>query len=159
MDGYGDNVAEPACLDFLKRAGGPECGPGKGGPTCGDRVATFILCKPPPAAQPPRLPACQSANPSCCAAVDLLQPSFTQPLQAYVRPTPSLPLTAHHPPHAAADLKSPTRGGQTAFPEADITKQAMGSEHRSGNSPDEWYCGDSRVLAAAPPAGTGVLFW
>lgn len=38
-------VAEPACLDFLKRAGGPECGPGKGGPTCGDRVATFILCE------------------------------------------------------------------------------------------------------------------
>ena len=39
------NTAEPACLDFLKRAGGPECGPGKGGPTCGDRVATFILCE------------------------------------------------------------------------------------------------------------------
>jgi hypothetical protein len=45
MDGYMGNTAEPACLDFLKRAGGPECGPGKGGPTCGDRVATFILCE------------------------------------------------------------------------------------------------------------------
>ncbi len=32
-------------VDFLKRAGGPACGPGKGGPTCGDRVATFILCE------------------------------------------------------------------------------------------------------------------
>ena len=49
MDGYlGRKVAEPACLDFLKRAGGPGCGPGKGGPTCGDRVATFIICARPP---------------------------------------------------------------------------------------------------------------
>ena len=46
MDGYaGKEVADAACLDFLKRAGGPQCGPGKGGPTCGDRVATFILCE------------------------------------------------------------------------------------------------------------------
>jgi hypothetical protein len=45
MDGYGNGVAEPACLEFLRRAGGPECGPGRGGPTCGDRVATFILCE------------------------------------------------------------------------------------------------------------------
>ncbi|KAL4854991.1 Prolyl 4-hydroxylase 2 [Chlorella vulgaris] len=100
MDALDNKVAEPACLDFLKRAGGPECGPGKGGPTCGDRVATFILY-----------------------------------------------------------LKSPTRGGKTAFPEADITRDAMGDEHRSGNAPDEWYCHDDRVLAASPPAGTGVLFW
>lgn len=36
-------VADAACNEFLQRAGGPECGPGKGGPSCGDRVATFIL--------------------------------------------------------------------------------------------------------------------
>lgn len=35
--------ADPACRDFLKRARGPECGPGHGGETCGDRMATFIL--------------------------------------------------------------------------------------------------------------------
>lgn len=68
---------------------------------------------------------------------------------------PSSPLR----PAPAADLKSPTRGGQTAFPEADVTKRAMGEEHRPGNSPDEWYCYDERVLSAAPPPGTGVLFW
>lgn len=38
-------VAEPACLDYLKRAGGPRCGPAQGGATCGDRVATFIICE------------------------------------------------------------------------------------------------------------------
>jgi prolyl 4-hydroxylase len=32
-----------SCEDFLKRAGGPECGPKKGGPACGDRIATFII--------------------------------------------------------------------------------------------------------------------
>ena len=32
-----------SCKDFLKRAGGPECGPGHGGVSCGDRVATFII--------------------------------------------------------------------------------------------------------------------
>ncbi|PRW59787.1 putative prolyl 4-hydroxylase 3 [Chlorella sorokiniana] len=95
-----NNVAEPVSLDFLKRAGGPACGPGKGGPTCGDRVGTFIIY-----------------------------------------------------------LKSPKRGGTTAFPEAELTKQAMGAEHRPGTDPDEWYCRDERVLAASPPPGTGVLFW
>ncbi|KDD74086.1 hypothetical protein H632_c1583p0 [Helicosporidium sp. ATCC 50920] len=35
--------ADPACVQFLQRAGGPKCGPGGGGPSCGDRVATFIL--------------------------------------------------------------------------------------------------------------------
>lgn len=94
------NKADAACLDFLKRSGGPRCGPSQGGPTCGDRVATFILY-----------------------------------------------------------LKSPTKGGQTAFPEAQATRDAMGAEHRPGNSPDEWYCSDERVLSAAPPAGTAVLFW
>jgi hypothetical protein len=32
-----------SCQDFLKRAGGPKCGPGGGGPACGDRMATFII--------------------------------------------------------------------------------------------------------------------
>ena len=36
-------VADGPCKEFLARAGGPECGPGKGGPSCGDRVATFIM--------------------------------------------------------------------------------------------------------------------
>lgn len=36
-------VADDACRSFLQRAGGPECGLGKGGATCGDRVATFIM--------------------------------------------------------------------------------------------------------------------
>lgn len=115
-----------------------------------------------------------------------------------------LPLLAHT---LHADLASPKRGGATAFPEAELTKQAMGSEHRPGTDPDAWYCrqagtgtdalspvvlmikqrmweqvhlvlpilyclqtdsvplnscppsSDGRVLAAAPPPGTGVLFW
>lgn len=101
MDGTAtDNKADAACLDFLKRSGGPECGPGKGGPTCGDRVATFILY-----------------------------------------------------------LKSPASGGQTAFPDAEATKLALGEEHRGGNTPDEWYCTDNRTLSASPTPGTGILFW
>jgi hypothetical protein len=39
----GKGVADPPCAEFLQRAGGPGCGPGRGGPTCGDRVATFII--------------------------------------------------------------------------------------------------------------------
>jgi hypothetical protein len=62
-------------------------------------------------------------------------------------------------PVAPADLRSPAKGGKTAFPEADLTKQAMGGEHRPGASADEWYCSDDRVLAASPNPGTGVLFW
>ena len=67
-----------------------------------------------------------------------------------------------HPAHLnywSADLKSPDKGGQTAFPEAQTTRDAMGAQHRPGNSPDEWYCNDDRALSAAPPAGTGVMFW
>jgi len=33
----------PSCRAFLARAGGPACGPGVGGVTCGDRLATLIL--------------------------------------------------------------------------------------------------------------------
>lgn len=36
-------ILDSACQDFLKRAGGPQCGPGHGGVSCGDRIATFIL--------------------------------------------------------------------------------------------------------------------
>jgi hypothetical protein len=32
-----------SCTEFLQRAGGPKCGAGAGGVTCGDRLATFIL--------------------------------------------------------------------------------------------------------------------
>ena len=38
-----DEELAEACKSFLKRGGGPECGSGSGGPTCGDRLATFIL--------------------------------------------------------------------------------------------------------------------
>lgn len=36
-------TADEACRTFLKRAGGPQCGPGAGGDACGDRIATVIL--------------------------------------------------------------------------------------------------------------------
>eukprot|EP00210_Caulerpa_lentillifera_P002046 g1961.t1 len=36
-------VPRDACLNFLKRAGGPLCGEGHGGASCGDRIATFIM--------------------------------------------------------------------------------------------------------------------
>ncbi len=32
-----------SCIDFLARAGGPACGTAGGGPSCGDRIATFII--------------------------------------------------------------------------------------------------------------------
>ena len=37
------STLDPGCVGFLKRAGGPDCGPGAGGDSCGDRIATFIL--------------------------------------------------------------------------------------------------------------------
>ncbi|KAL4458441.1 hypothetical protein ABPG75_013306 [Micractinium tetrahymenae] len=39
----GDPGGTTSCHTFLQRAGGPACGPGGGGVTCGDRLATFIL--------------------------------------------------------------------------------------------------------------------
>ena len=36
-------TASPACRAFLARGGGPACGEGGGGVTCGDRLATFIM--------------------------------------------------------------------------------------------------------------------
>ncbi len=42
----GENEKEiltPSCKEFLKRAGGPQCGLEGGGQTCGDRLATFII--------------------------------------------------------------------------------------------------------------------
>ena len=41
--GLKDSLVSKSCEAFLKRAGGPQCGPGHGGVTCGDRMATFIL--------------------------------------------------------------------------------------------------------------------
>lgn len=37
-----------SCQDFLERAGGPKCGKEGGGPSCGDRIATFIIVLDPP---------------------------------------------------------------------------------------------------------------
>lgn len=74
-------------------------------------------------------------------------------------PHPQLHRTSPASCTSPTDLKSPAKGGTTAFPDAAATKEAMGGEHRSGNSPDDWYCREPRALAAAPPAGTGVLFW
>lgn len=34
---------DEACTSFLQRGCGPDCGPGAGGDSCGDRIATFIL--------------------------------------------------------------------------------------------------------------------
>jgi hypothetical protein len=58
-----DMPVSTSCVDFLKRAGGPSCGPDGGGPSCGDRIATFIIVLDPaeegghtafPARTPPR---------------------------------------------------------------------------------------------------------
>lgn len=38
-----DLKPDEGCLGFLKRAGGPACGPGGGGDSCGDRIATMIM--------------------------------------------------------------------------------------------------------------------
>lgn len=38
----GGNLTK-SCRAFLERAGGPGCGPGAGGVSCGDRIATVIL--------------------------------------------------------------------------------------------------------------------
>ena len=37
------DASSPSCRAFLERAGGPQCGAGGGGATCGDRLATVIL--------------------------------------------------------------------------------------------------------------------
>lgn len=38
-----DENIKDSCLGFLKRSGGPQCGEGFGGASCGDRIATFIM--------------------------------------------------------------------------------------------------------------------
>lgn len=38
----GDRASMP-CKKLLRQGGGPRCGRGAGGPTCGDRLATFII--------------------------------------------------------------------------------------------------------------------
>lgn len=43
MMGAAGEAVDEACMGFLRRAGGPDCGPGAGGDSCGDRIATFIL--------------------------------------------------------------------------------------------------------------------
>lgn len=92
--------ADEACLAFLKRAGGPACGPGAGGPSCGDRVATFIMY-----------------------------------------------------------LKTPTEGGLTVFPEANITKERLKGKSYSEEK-ENWYCNHpEEVLGIAPSPGDAVLFW
>lgn len=42
-DGELPTKLDESCVGFLKRSGGPDCGPGAGGDSCGDRIATFIL--------------------------------------------------------------------------------------------------------------------
>ena len=37
------DTPDAGCKKMLRQGGGPECGYGKGGPTCGDRIATFIM--------------------------------------------------------------------------------------------------------------------
>lgn len=37
------DTPDAGCKKMLRQGGGPECGYGKGGPTCGDRLATFIM--------------------------------------------------------------------------------------------------------------------
>lgn len=37
------DTPDAGCKKMLRQGGGPECGHGKGGPTCGDRLATFIM--------------------------------------------------------------------------------------------------------------------
>ena len=82
-----------SCQDFLRRGGGPKCGPGGGGVTCGDRLATFILylrCG--------RQLWVGCAQPGCAASAGLIHT---------VSAKPWLP---------AAACRSPTRGGATVFP-------------------------------------------
>lgn len=101
--------------------------------------------------------------PRCCAAARCLwlpcfrgcagcRGSCFVPARAgehcHAMPSLPVPVGATPPcPHARcaavccpADLASPNKGGTTAFPEAELTKQAMGAEHRPGTDPDEWYC-------------------
>lgn len=43
LDGHQGEKPRDSCSSFLKRAGGPVCGEGHGGASCGDRIATFIM--------------------------------------------------------------------------------------------------------------------
>lgn len=43
MCGVVTGIILASCRDFMVRAGGPGCGPGAGGITCGDRLASLLI--------------------------------------------------------------------------------------------------------------------
>lgn len=60
-------------------------------------------------------------------------------------------------------LRSPTKGGATVFPNAEMSKTNLA--RRVGGAPDfrsgpkGWYCNDPAVLKVNPRPGDAVLFW
>lgn len=60
-------------------------------------------------------------------------------------------------------LRTPTKGGETVFPESDLSRgnlEAHGRGHMHWNAaPQGWYCNDDAVFKVSPEAGDAVLFW
>ncbi|GMH33754.1 hypothetical protein BSKO_01588 [Bryopsis sp. KO-2023] len=60
-------------------------------------------------------------------------------------------------------LRSPTKGGGTVFPNAELSKLNLASSRRAGASfgsgAKGWYCNDPLVLKVNPKPGDAVLFW
>lgn len=181
MDGFqGKKVADPACLRFLQRAGGPDCGPGAGGPTCGDRLATFIMylryagslqlpgILPWPHALCGVSPGwlfehqCQTALPTWPSASILSPTHHHLDVHSHACLHACMHMTPHEnvpPTHTCFPRRTPTRGGATVFPVADLTKRRMAAAGKATRSDHTWYCQEEEVLGVRPGPGDAILFW
>lgn len=56
-------------------------------------------------------------------------------------------------------LQSPTKGGATVFPMADLTNKRMAAAGKTPGTDEVWYCQEEEVLGVRPAPGDAVLFW
>lgn len=124
-----------SCEEFLERAGGPKCGPGGGGITCGDRLATVVLYLRSPS---------RGGSTVFPHAPKLVQPGGPAPLQA-------------QPREGSAD--GAQHAGEGA-PSRSTLQQQHGSGVLTGGAEVPSYCEEGAdALQVSPPPGTAVLFW